>query len=642
MQSNHFKTIFVILRKMIPNMLIRIYLFAFLSLCGFIVASYSQTSNVEIKIRLAQSYERSGNFEAAVKLYEEAFGKDSANVTLFESLKRSYLQLKRYDDAIALIQRWLSKMPDDIGQLAQLGSIYVLNSDEPSAISTWDQAVAIRPTIEATYKIVGGAMVQSRLFERAIDLYKHGRVACGNPALFVSDIAYLYSIMMNYPEATREYLKIVHQNPNDLGLVQSRIAGYTTRDEGITAATLIVEEAVKTDPNTVAYQQLLAWLYMEGKQFDRAYNIYKIIDEKMNADGRELYNFAERTLREKAFAVAIRAFKDIVNTYPNFQQMPNVKFGHARALEESEGLSDTLRLFGVRNPFLRQPMTGTNPLFASAIDAYRQVISEYPNTELAARSLLRVSIIQQEKYFDLDGARASLETLEKNSIRYSAILFECRLRLGDVYLARGNLTNAGNKYNSLAGISSGFNELKEQAALRLAEIDYFQEHFNDALTKLQTLTTQATANVTNDALSLQIFILENLKSNESALKQFAKADLLKRQLKYSEALIVFESILKENPKADIADETSINIGDILTHMNKYSEVITAYERVLQEYPETIYQDRTLMKIGQVYQLGLKDNVKAIEAYQQLLEKFPNSIYSNEARKKIRELRGDSI
>lgn len=627
---------------MMINLLGKIYFFAFLSLCGFTVASYSQASNIEIKIRLAQSYERSGNIEAAVKLYEEAYEKDSANAAIFESLKRNYLQLKRYDDAISLIQGWLRKTPNDIGMLAQLGSVYVLNSDEPSAISIWDRAVAVHPKIETTYKIVGGAMVQSRLFERAIDLYKRGRVACSNPALFVSDIAYLYSIMMNYTEATREYLKMVRQNPNDLGLIQSRISGYTTRAEGITAATLVVEDAVKTDPNTVAYRQLLAWLYMEGKQFDRAYNVYKIIDEKLKANGRELYNFGERTLREKAFTVAIKAFKDIVNTYPNFQQMPQVKFSYARALEESEVLGDTLKLFGARSPFPGRPITKLTSSVISAIEVYRQVILEYPNTELASRSLLRVSIIQQEKYFDLDGVRSSLETLEKNSVRFPAILFECRLRLGNVYLAQGNLTNAENKYNSLAGITSGFNELKEQAAFRLAELDYFQERFNDALTKLQTLTTQVTANVTNDALGLQIFIQENLKSNELALKQFAKADLLRRQFKFSEALIVFESILRENPKADIADETSINIGDILTHMNKYSEAIAAYERVLQEYPETIYQDRTLMKIGHVYQLGMKEKVKAIEAYQRLLEKFPYSIYSNEARKKIRELRGDSI
>ncbi|MDI6766392.1 MAG: tetratricopeptide repeat protein [Bacteroidota bacterium] len=621
-----------------PYLLRKICSIVFLLLGGFTVVSYSQASNVEIKIRLAQSYERSGNFEAAVKLYEEAFGKDSANVTIFESLKRSYLQLKRYDDAISLIQQWLRKIPNDIGLLAQLGSIYILNSDEASAVTIWDRAVATHPTLEATYKIVGGAMIQSRLFERAIELYKRGRTACGNPALFMSDIAYLYSIMMNYTDATREYLKMVRQNPNDLGLVQSRIAGYTTRADGISAATLAVEDAVKTDPNTVAYQQLLAWLYMEGKQFDRAYNVYKIIDEKMKADGRELYNFAERTLREKAFTVAIKAFKDIVNRYPKFAQLPQAKFGYARALEESYDLGDTLKLFGI----LERPAAGLKPPYSSAIESYRQVISEYPNTEIAARSLLRVSIIQQEKYFDLDGARSSLETLEKNSLRFSPILFECRLRLGNVYLSQGNLTDAANKYNALAGIGSGFNELKEQAAFRLAELDYFQERFNDALTKLQTLTTQATANVTNDALSLQIFIQENLKSNEPALRQFAKADFLKRQLKFSEALIMFESILKENPKADIADEASINIGDILTHMNKYSEAIAAYERALQEYPETIYQDRTLMKIGQIYQLGMKDKVKAIEAYQRLLEKFQNSIYSNEARKKIRELRGDSI
>ena len=70
--------------------------------------------------------------------------------------------------------------------------------------------------------------------------------------------------------------------------------------------------------------------------------------------------------------------------------------------------------------------------------------------------------------------------------------------------------------------------------------------------------------------------------------------------------------------------------------------VPGYERLAKDYPENIVLDRALIQLGRIYALGLRDTPKAIAAYQQLLEKFPNSIYVSEARKRVRELRGDTL
>jgi outer membrane protein assembly factor BamD (BamD/ComL family) len=76
-------------------------------------------------------------------------------------------------------------------------------------------------------------------------------------------------------------------------------------------------------------------------------------------------------------------------------------------------------------------------------------------------------------------------------------------------------------------------------------------------------------------------------------------------------------------------------------MRRYAEAASTYERLATEYPESIVLDESLVQLAQIYALGLKDVPRAIAAYQQLLEKFPNSIYVSEARKRVRELRGDT-
>lgn len=598
----------------------------------------------DIKLRLAQSYERSGEFDAALKLYRELFSKDSTNMLLFDALRRTYFQLKKYDDAIALFQRMLRTSPNDIALLTQLASAYVLKPDDQKAAESWERAIAVEPKNENTYRIVASSMIQNRLFDRAIEVYRRGRTACNNPALFAADIGYLYSIVLKYPEATREYLTLIGQSPLQLSFVQSRIAAYTGRPDGLRAATTVVEEAVGQNSDNLPYQQLLAWLYMEGRRFDRAYDVFQLIDERSHAGGHELFNFAGRSLKEHACDASGKAYLDIMKKFPSFDRMAEVKFGYARTLEESDEETDSSRLFGVANPFPSAGKEGAHPLLARAIEAYSRVITEYPKTDIAAQSLLRVAIAKQEKLFDLDGARTALSALSGEPGTPPPIRDEAILRLGEVYLEMDDADQSEKQYLALGGAGRGLltSPLQQLAVFRIAELNYFRGKFPEALAGLKELTRNTGTDVVNDALSLQIFIQENTKSSPDALRAYAIADLRKRQRKLPEALTAFQNIVQTYPKSDLVDESLIDIGDILTQMSRYPEAVSSYERLLNDYPESIARDRTLLKMAQVYQLGIKDPTKAIATYQKLLEEFPGSIYSSEARKRIREIRGDSI
>ncbi len=602
----------------------------------------AQRKDQDIKFRLAQSYERSGDYTAAVAIYKELYLHDSTNVVLVESLKRDLLQLKRYDEAIILFQSILRRTPGDINLLGQLGSIYAQNADQKKATETWERAVSMEPKTETTYRFVGSWAVQSRMFEYAIALYKRGRTACGDPQLFTSDIGYLYGIMLNYADATKEYLSLLTKSPGQLNFVQSRIATYTGKAEGLAAATASVQQAAKAEPANMEYQKLLAWLYMEAKDFAKAYDVYKWIDEKTAAGGKELFAFAERTLREKGYAVASKAYASLISSYPNAEFLPQTKFGYARTLEEIDLAKDTIMLFGLAAAGGSRPETEGNPAYAGAIAAYQKVVVEFPSLEVAPRSLLRIAEIQYERYGDLDASKASLENLIARYAAVPQIIVDARLLLAEVSVARGDVDRAAVQYDAVAGKAPYIGEQRERAAYRLAELDYFAGRFKECLTKLADLTRNPTSDAANDALGLQIFIQENTASGDAAIKEFAQAALLQRQRKLSEAAGRFESILKTYAGTPLIDETLIQIGAAYTQMRRYKEAASMFERLAAEYPESIVLDQSLIQLGQIYALGLKDVPRAIAAYQQLLEKFPNSIYVSEARKHIRELRGDTL
>ena len=613
---------------------------------SLLVSSFcsAQQREVDIKFRLAQSYERMSNYDAAIKLYEEIYRSDSTNFVVFDALRRAYLQIKKYDEAITLTRRRLAQTPNDVGLWAQLGTMYIRASDEKSANDAWGKAIAVDPKNEFTYRLVAGAMIEARLFEPAIATYRRGRDALQKPLAFNNDLAYLYGIMLNYGEATREYLSMLHDTPGQLTYVQSRIGTYTVRADGLSAATLVVEQASSSEPNTLPYRQLLAWLYMEGKRFDDAYTVYHRIDEMSHAEGKEIFNFADRALREHAYTIASKAFADLITNYPKFPQLPQAKFGYARTLEEANSPQDSLNLSKDWNllPDSSGRVAESDPPLKGALEAYTRVVNEYPGSEVAALSLLRIAGLQFDRFLNIDEAMSALLQLDQKYARYPAITLEAKLRLGEIYVAQGKLDKAEESYTLALSAGAMNKDVRERAAFRLAELRYFQGRFADAVRQLQDLTKDASANVTNDALGLLIFIKENTAQGDTDLKEYADADLLARQRRLSEALARYETILQAKKNPDLLDETLMSVGDIYARMRRFPEALSSYEHLARDYPESINLDRAQMKIGLIYETGMHEKEKAIAAYGALLEKYPNSIYASEARKKIRELRGDTL
>ena len=630
---------------MVLHLIARRFLFVTFILPVFVlVVPAQQSAPDEFRIRLAQSYERSGDFEAAVKILVDLLRKNPLNPSVSAELRHDFLQLKKYPEAIDLIQQQLKRTPSDMNLLSELGSIYYLNSEESTAVATWERVIALKPKESIPYYIVGGAMTESHLYDRAIGIYVRGRAAVNDPQIFISELANCYTVAAHYDEATREYLSLLKQNPSQLAYVQFSIATYTNYPDGLVAATKTIEEAAAAAKTDINLQRLLAWIYMEGKHYDRAHDVYKTIDERTAAEGRELFSFAERSLHDRSYEIAAMTYREIAEHYPSFDKIPEVKFGYARASEGTAGDADSLHLFGfiLPSPLTEQGTSERTETILTAIAAYQQVADAYPKTDVGAMSLLRIGILKQDILSDITGARASFEKLLQLAVPVPAVMQEAGFRLGDVYLALGDADRAGAQFSKIAGRGFRTGGFQEQAAFRLAELQYFQTHFDSTLSLLRELTKNSASDIANEALILQFFIQQHLQNDKPALTEFARGDLLRRQQKYSEALTIYQAIPKSFPKSEMLDDALSRSGDVLTLMKKYPDAAAMFEQLAAEYPESISLDKTLMKTGQVYQVGLKDSAKAIAAYEQLLTRFPSSIYTGEARKRIRILRGDSI
>ncbi|MEW5799147.1 MAG: tetratricopeptide repeat protein [Bacteroidota bacterium] len=613
--------------------ILEISTFVFISmLCA--IAQQDQSGNV---FRLAQAFEQQGEYERALQLYRDLYAKDSNNYPYFDALRRMYVQVKQYDEAIQLSVRRLRTIPFDFTLQANIGTLYAMAGKQVEAESVWNSILQSANKNQMFYRAVANEQVNQRLFDKAIATYIRGRKDIGDEFVFANELGYLYAFMMDYKNSTREYVKMLRQNELQYDFVQSRLSSIVTRDEGLRAAISVVDEEVSTR-QTIPLLRIQLWLSMEEHRYNDAFTIAKKIESLMNSGGVEIFQFAERLFREKEYGISAQAYRLALNSGLPMQHKPQATFGFARCMEELSARGDSAA--SSRNES-GLSMLETQPTFSGAISLYAQLSKEFPFSNIAANSLYRIGMIRYKQMFDLDGALHTFDSVLTISPAGSMIPTVLST-IGDINIAQGKLDESQKRFTTMSRSPYASQEQQSFAQLRLAELQFFKNNFDSALAVLQPLTQNLKADETNDALILQYFITENLFQFRDALKQYARAELLARQFKISEAANEFGSIVNQYAAAPLADDALLKKAEYQIQLHQFDQALASYRRLLDEFTLSTEKDKTYFRMGELYQMYLNDKQRAIGAYETILEKYPFSLFAEEARKRIRLLRGDAI
>jgi len=597
----------------------------------------AQAPDAATKYRLAQGLELAGDYEHAAQLFGELFARDSSNVLYFDGLQRSLVQLKQYDKAVAVIERRLARVPGDVGLRATLGGVLYKAGREQAADTAWQAAIAVAPANQNVYRAVATVLLDNRLLDRAIDVYRHGREACGDPNLFSVELAQLMIASMDYNGASGELIRWLRANPAQLGFVENRLSAITARPEGLAAAIAATRGALQNSDDA-SLEELLLWLELEGKDFEAAFDIARKIDARTGEHGAGVYSFAEHVYREKNYAIAARAYQEAMNNGLPAAKVVEAKYGYASALMQLGIVSDTLH--GSPGAL---PASETNPLYSGAIAAFQKVIDEYPRSEYSAKSYYQIGTMQFQRFFDCDGALASFRHVAEEVAGTGPLHYEVCLRMGDVLAAKGDSAHAAAQYAVVAGAPDATPDQSDEANFRLAELDYFGGKFQNAANRLQSLTLNLQADYANDAIGLRDFLQENMAGAPEALTEFARADFLARQHRFTEAIALYQDVCRKFAKSTLADDALMRSAELQADAGLFVDAVASYERLLTEFKEnSTLLDRAQFRLGEVYERGLRDRTKAIAAYEKLLADYPRSILADEARKRIRLLRGDAL
>lgn len=601
-----------------------------ISLLAFTVLA-QQNQMDQNQFMLAESYEQQGNLAKAVEIIEGLNKKDPANIQYFNKLNTLYLQLKKYDESVLLIESRIKLAPQDVNLYGLLGSTYYTAGDRTKAYSVWDDAINKFKSSQMTVRIIANYVIDRRDFEKAIEYLNLGKEISKDPFLYSYDLAELYQITMRYREAANEYCDLINANPAQYQQIESKILSYSNKPNALDET---IEVVKKQRSDNINFSYLLARLLIEKKSYDEAFDIYKELDSKENNKGSQLQSFANFVYRDGAYETALRVYKYILDNIENEQVIPAAKLGYAKTQEAL-----FIYKYKTANPEWKTyyyNISAEDKDIQPVIDAYKEIVKIYKHSEVAIEAILRIGVL----YFYYSNNPEEAKTyfsIISNDYPVSKFASLALIELGNISVINAKLDEAEKYFQSVISTPRVNPEDRSFANYRLARILSYKNDFEAARQKLFSVMGNLKDNIANDAIEFSI-LLNTAKNDSSNLSLYCNAEFLTEQQRFSEAKELYLQ-LSQNPQAFVFHSIAkIKSAEMQIANNDYQGAISTLTTIVDEAEKNIYDDKALYLQGKIYQYGLKDNLKAVESYENLLAKFPRSLYLDEARQNIIELR----
>jgi tetratricopeptide (TPR) repeat protein len=219
---------------------------------------------------------------------------------------------------------------------------------------------------------------------------------------------------------------------------------------------------------------------------------------------------------------------------------------------------------------------------------------------------------------------------------------QCKMELADILLSEEKFNQALLYYSQIQENLQN-NVLSHEASLKSAKTSYFKTDFEWALKQFKELKSANTQLIANDALEYYLLINDNTvaDSTQTALKEFAKGDYLLYQNRNQEAISQFQLILKSFKGQEIESITLLRLGRVYEKLGDYSAALAQYQDIIEHHGDGIYIDEGLYFSAEIYKNQLQQPDKAKALYEKIIFSHQDSIYFIDARRKFRELRGDT-
>ncbi|HOZ73843.1 MAG TPA: hypothetical protein PLI38_01225, partial [Flavobacterium sp.] len=537
----------------------------------------------------------------------------------FQRLIECYQQLQLLDQAETLIQTRLKQF-NQSNLLVELGYNYQLKKDADKSKKYYDQAIdRIRKNPSEVYAVAGVFEKKVQL-QYALQAYELA-LSLEPKFNFNYQMGLIYGQLGNTDMMIDKFLTEAYANQQNSVMIQNQLSRFLTEDsdaafnEALKKALLL--RAQKNQD--VFWNQYLSWFFVQQKEYGKAFIQEKAIYRRNPESFSSIVNLAQLSIEEGETDTA----KEILTfVLENTRDMELLIQSHTYLLQ--------MRIDSAQEKDLK--------LIETDID---NLLKEFEITPYS----LQLQILQAH----FEAFRMQNPELGKAILKKALTLPLNRYQQADVKIELADILLFEEKFNQALIYYSQIEEdlkndvMGHEASLKSAKTSYFKGDFSWAQKQFKELKAASSQLIANDALEYFLLINDNTvaDSTQTALKQFAKADYLLYQNKNNEALAQFQSILKSFKGQEIEAVTLYRLGKTYEKLGDFQSALNQYQAIIDQHKEGIYIDEAYYFAAEIYRKSLQDPEKAKAFYEQIIFHHEDSIYFTDARKKYRQLRGDT-
>ncbi|MBX7142256.1 MAG: tetratricopeptide repeat protein [Chitinophagales bacterium] len=581
-------------------------------------------------IQLADQYFRNGEFDKAVVLYEKLWNKTPTNSQFYNNYLRCLTELKQYDEAEKTVRKQQKRFPDDLTFYVDLGSVYELEGKDKEATSQYQEAVEkITPNMPQVSKLAN-RFQSAGLNDYAIQAYLKGRKVFNafNSDLFLRELATLYRKQGDVSNAIKAYLDIVQFNPDQLDEIEGQLQPLIDNNQYAKELQAELYRRIQKQPENENYSDLLVWYFIQKKDFASAFTQVKALDKRNKEEGQRVFQFAQSAFDEGNYDAALMAFRYLIaeKGKNSYMYLP------ARMGE----LNTEKTKITITNKY-------TSDDLSQLETKYEDFLNEFGKNQQTLTVMRDYAALESRYIHNIDKSLAILQEAIEIGTNDRKLNGYLKLDLGDAYLIKNQVWDAMIYYGQ---VDKAFHDepLGEEARYKNAKLSFYMGDFEWSQAQLNVLKSATTELVANDALSLSVFITDNmgLDTTPEPMKMYARADLLIFQNRFDDAVKSLDSLTDEYPNHALHDDVLFEKGRIYLQQQKFTEAAAMFDKIDENYSFDLLGDDALFQLAELEQNYLNDKDKAMELYKQILTKYKGSIYTVEARKRYRELRGDEL
>lgn len=571
---------------------------------------------------LAKQYFNDGEFEKALIFYKKLAENNPRRTDYSEGLIATYQQLEKYTEAEEFILEQIQMGDPYPTFYIELGYNYVLQ-DKPQLAERYYQQALDKIEENPNYGYgVGFRFQRYALLDYALKAYERSMEL--NPQLdYNFQMARIYGEQGDIEKMYSSYLNLIKMGrtskSNVLRNIDSFISADPDSENNLKFKKILLQKAQK-NPD-ILWNELLSWLFIQQKQYASAFNQEKAIYKRSVGSSLDrLETLGNMSLEDATLEVASEIFSYIEK---------NANDGITKLNAQLNLIDiDLLQFNGKKN------------------DAINKRYEELMDIHGYKYSTLQLQV-----------AYANFLTFKNNNTEAGIKILKKSLELpmapyGKAYIkmALGDILVFDEKFNEALILFSQIQKslkndvLAQEARFRVAQTSFYKGDFDWAFTQLKVLRGSTSQLMANDAMQLSLLISDNSleDSTQTALKKYARADLLAYQNKTEEALALLDDIL-ENHKGDkIEDEALLKQATLLEGIKKFEAAEFNYLKIVEFYSSDILADDAHFALAELYRNHLNEPEKAKQHYEKIIYNYQDSYYFPQARKNFRMLRGDSI